>query len=390
MARKGLRGSKEKRGENRYRLTIYTGRKLSDGTYERYRETFHGTEDEADDRMLELLYKMGRNQLPKSGTLTFGQYLERWFSDYVEVQCEPETIQHYRSMLDSRIIPKLGTITLATLGLSDLDHFFAQLQKDGARLDGKPGPLSPASIRKIHTLLNSALNYAVERQFIPFNPVSGVRLPAVQKAERRTWTPEQLGTFLEVVEESPHKALVWTLLFTGCRSGEALALKWDDVDFAEGEIRFDESVRKARKHKGPIGKTKNKKPRVVPMDDRLATVLKEHKAKQNETVLKSGGTWNRDGLVFPSQEGTPLFRDNVDDRIWYPLIEAAGVPRITLHEARHTFGTIAADSGVDAKALSQILGHHSVAFTMDWYYHPGKKQRKKAVSMFSARIQGRG
>src|SRR5690606_34578203 len=276
------RGHKEKRGPNTYRLWVPLGPK-KDG-YEWYRETFHGTEEEADKRLTQLLALKDTNRLAKSGAMTFGQYLDQWVATYVHVELKPGTADAYRRHIELRIKPKLGRVRLAELTPLHLKKFFKELHEDGARKDKRAGGLAPSTIRKVRVIVRQALEHAVNDGLITSNPAQSIKSPSTTKPKKRLWTWDQLQRFLSVVDESPYKALIYTLAFTGMRISEALALQWQDVDFDARVILVQRNLH----HPGPnpvFGTPKNDEPRVVPMEADLCRVLRQHKAEQNSVRL---------------------------------------------------------------------------------------------------------
>lgn len=369
------RGHIERRGLNRYRLWVPLG-KGPGGKYEHYKETFHGTEEDAKRRLTELLHQMDVGRISAGGEVPFEAHLQEWYRDVASVETGILTHREYKRLMDKRIIPALGSITLNKLRPIHIKRFYASLLQDG---------LSPASVRKIHAVISGSLNYAVQMQRITSNPASRVSLPKAHRPPKRRWTEEQLGTFMDAVRTSPHKALIMTLAYTGMRLGEALALKWPCVDFERRVIH----IREALKRSGPnpiFGPTKDHQERDVPMDEDLYRALREHRAAMLQTKLALGPEWNPWDVVFPNERGNPMSGDNFRKRVWKPLIEEAGVPYINIHGLRHTFATITAKL-TDAATLRDLLGHESAAFTMDEYVHPDDDDKRQAVSMFSKRLR---
>lgn len=384
------RGHIEKRGRNTYRITIYTGRKLPDGRYDRYRETFKGTgterqaEQQAKKRLRELLVQLDKNQLANPGSMTFGELLDLWLSDHVEPNAELRTYEGYKSHVQKRIKPHLGEIPLTKLAPIHISRFYASLQKDGARLDGKPGGLSPATIRRIDAVVKGALTYAVQLNLIPFNPARDLKLPKTTRPEKRRWNILQLQKFLAAIKAHPYRPFILTLAFTGARFGEAAALTWDDVDFNGRTITFARALKKPGKN--PIfGDTKTHQVRVVAIHDELIPVLKEHKARQNEVRLQLEGTWNPLNLCFVNGAGNPIHKSNFHRDVWKPLLHDSDLPYINVHGLRHTFATHLIGSGVDPTVVRDMLGHSSVAFTLQEYNTPDHRDQRKALSFFSSR-----
>mgnify|MGYP001179502167 CR=1 FL=1 len=369
------RGHIERRGLNRYRLWVPLG-KGPDGRYQHYKETFHGTEEDAKRRLTELLHQMDAGRISATGEVPFEAYLQEWYRYVASVETGILTHREYKRLMDKRIIPALGSITLNKLRPIHIKRFYASLLQDG---------LSPASVRKIHAVISGSLNYAVQMQLINDNPASSVTLPKARRPEKRKWTLEQLQKFITFIKDSPHKALIMTLAYTGMRLGEALALKWSSVDFDRGVIR----VEAALKRSGPnpiFGPPKDHQVREIPMNEELYRVLKEHRRNMLQKKLVMGTDWNPWDVVFPNENGNPMSGDNFRKRVWKPLIEEAGVPYINIHGLRHTFATITAKL-TDAATLRDLLGHESAAFTMDEYVHPDDDDKRQAVSMFSKRLR---
>lgn len=385
------RGHVEKRGEDTYRIWIPIG-KTPDGKPKHYKETFHGSEEEAYKRRDALLVMMDTNRLANSGAMTYGQYLRTWLETYVDTQTQPSTAEMYRRHAEKRIIPAIGDIRLSQLSSLHIKQFYASIQKDGARLDGAKGGLSPSTLHKVHVTVHQSLEHAVQDKLIPYNPAAGIKLPQVRRPKKRLWSWDELQQFMAVVREHPQRALIITLAYTGMRISEALALRWDDIDFQGMRIRVDESLHRA----GPNAQFtpgKNHKTRTIPMDEELARVLREHGLAQHMTRQHMGSDWNPWQLVFPNERGNPIHRQNFYRRVWVPLIEetnrrakAAGLPEvryINVHGLRHTFATFLLSHGADPKAVSEMLGHHSVAFTMDEYHSPDESVHRQAISLFS-------
>lgn len=382
------RGHIEKRGPRTYRITIYTGRKLPDGSYDRYRETLVGTgtekeaERQAQQRLRELLVQLDKNRLANPGSMTFSDLLDLWLEDYVEPNGEIRTYESYKAHVEKRIKPELGDIALTKLAPIHISRFYASLQKDGARRDGKPGGLSPATIRRIDAVVRGSLSYAVQLNLIPYNPARDLKLPKAMRAAKRRWNIVQLQKFLSTIKDHPYRPFILTLAFTGARIGEVAALTWNDVDLEGRTITFARALKKPGKNP-IIGDTKTHQVRVVAMHDELVPVLKEHKARQNEIRLKLGGTWNPLNLCFVNSAGNPIHKSNFYRDVWKPILETSKLPYINVHGLRHTFATHLIGSGVDPTIVRDMLGHSTVAFTLQEYNTPDQSDQRKALSLFS-------
>jgi integrase len=154
-----------------------------------------------------------------------GEYLENWLAG--KHSLKPKTVSLYRDALDLYLIPHLGHIGLLELRAHHLDRFYAAITI------GKRGkPLSPSSIRRIHAALRSALNTAVKRRLIPYNPALHVELAPENPHRPKPWTADQCQTFLGKIREDRLSTLYHVMIVTGLCRGEAIGLRWEDVDLA--------------------------------------------------------------------------------------------------------------------------------------------------------------
>lgn len=382
------RGTIERRGPLTYRITVYTGRKLPNGQYDRYRETFKGTgtereaEKQANQRLTELLHLLDKNRLMNPGSMTFGDLLDLWLEDYVEPKGEVRTYESYKAHVEKRIKPELGHIALTKLAPIHISRFYASLQRNGARLDGKPGGLSAATIHRIDAVVRGALSYAVQLNLIPYNPARDLKLPKAQRPTKRRWNLVQLQQFLAAIREHPYRPFILTLAFTGARIGEVAALTWNHIDFEAKTITIAQALKKPGRDP-IIGDTKTHQTRVIAMHDELAPVLREHKARQNEIRLKLGSTWNPLNLCFTNTAGSPVHKSNFYRDVWKPILSDLNLPYINIHGLRHTFATHLIGSGVDPTIVRDLLGHSTVAFTLQEYNTPDQSDQRKALSLFS-------
>lgn len=395
--RRRPRGHIEKRGPNRYRIWIPL-HPLPNGKYAHYKEPFHGTDEEAEARRTELLHLHDTGRLATGGKILYEHYLKSWLEDN-EPRWSYTTHREYERLANKYIIPELGALQLSKITPVHIQKFYSRLQKDGARKDGKPGPLAAGTIRQIHAIVHGSLGDAVDPlKLLTSNPAHGAKIPKIdqqaRRRKRRLWNESQLDLFLQLLQGHVHEAVLLTFATTGMRFGEIMALKWRHVDFENRVIKLEEGLK--RPGKDPIyGPTKGRQERFIPIDDILYPALREHRRRMLERKLALGPDWNPDDLVFPSEAGTPQFNANVRKRIWIPTLEEVNarrnghpeLPYINLHGFRHTFGTIGAKV-MDVAALRDIMGHYSAAFTQDEYVTHNLDHLRSAVSAFSRRVRG--
>jgi integrase len=272
----------------------------------------------------------------------------------------------YRTNANAHVVPVLGELKLQALTPVQLNLFYAHLLENGRRRGG--GGLSPKTVRNIHVMLHRALKDAVRWGYLPRNIADAVDPPVGRSAERHVWTPEQLGVFLEHVRADRLYALWLLVATTGMRRGELAGLRWADINFANARVS-PQRPRVVVDHAVLISEPKTAKGRrALALDPATLAVLREHQTRQAEEKAVIGAGYRHSGLVFTWPDGAPIHPDLMT-RWFEQHSRAAGLPRIRLHDVRHSYASAALAAGVPAKVISERLGHATVGFTLDTYSH---------------------
>jgi integrase len=182
------------------------------------------------------------------------------------------------------------------------------------------------------------------------------------------WSATELQTFIAVTRED-RLAPLWRLMaFTGVRRGEALGLRWCDLDLERGRATICQTILPIA-HRPTVGEPKTARGRrSVAIDRRTVEVLHLHRKHQLEQRLLVGPDFHDHGLVFGHPDGEPLNPEYVSRR-FQRLVRASGLPSVRLHDLRHTHATLALAAGVPTRVLSDRLGHSAMAVTTDIYQH---------------------
>lgn len=273
---------------------------------------------------------------------------------------------HYQS-IENHLLPAFGGILLQKLAAEDIQNFIIQQQKAGAE---------PATISKQLSPLKTALRQAVTLKKISRTPFEGVRLSKQIQAEVEHLNEGEQIAYINALPDTTTGRLLRFILATGLRIGEAIGLRWEDVeakqftvrrtiatvsnfDRAEGETRTRQAVQPTKTGAGL---------RVIPLGPDMRQLLSRQRIAQAEERLKAGERWEDHGYCFASAVGTPLQVRNVR-RVHEKVLDLSGVPRVTLHGLRHTFATRWLSLDNDIRGLSEILGHADVATTLRRYVH---------------------
>jgi len=327
--------------------------------------------------------------------LTLAVYLEQWLD---ALRLAPQTVGNYRVWVQTHLIPHIGHLALSEITPLHLNAMYNTLERTGNHLvcchkspcghrDGT-GPLSRSSVRHIHNTLSAALRDAVDAGLLASSPTARAKPPTLRQAKAQrapfaTWTAEQLSAFLSRWQDHRYVPLWHLLATTGLRRGEALGLRWQDVDLERGTAAVRQTVGLERTRGGTretfIQPTvKNGRPHMIALDPGTVAVLRRHRADQDEQRRQLAERWTNLDLVFcrdagwlaaDSRPGLPLRGERVS-ALWRELAERTPeVPRIRLHDLRHTWATLALAQGVHPKVVQERLNHANIGITLDLYSH---------------------
>jgi integrase len=324
------------------------------------------TKEEAQAALTVMMADAQRGVVVDPTRVTLAEFLEDWLAS-VSRSLKPTTWEGYAHAARVWIIPRIGGYRLAAVTPEVLERLYGELERNG-RVDGTGG-LGPRAVRLAHQVLHRSLGQAAKWRRIPANPAdAGLHLPRQTRKPFRTWSDEEARRFLAAVT-GDRLAALWTLIVaTGMRRGEAVGLRWKDVDFAGGRLSVVQHVVVVRNR--PLIqeiKTPASRRSIVLYPDVVAA-LRAHATRHKEERLLAGPAWEDSGLVFTTAIGGVLHPRNVR-RSFDRLVGRAGVPAISLHDLRHTAATLALTAGAHPKLVQEMLGHARVAITLDLYSH---------------------
>jgi integrase len=382
-----MRGHIAKKG-NRYYAVIYEGVDPATGK-DRHRWYPAGSARKEAERVLaELVKRVHDGDYRPPERITLGEYLQRWLPTQRQ-PLSPSTYSSYEGNLRLHVLPYIGSIPLQRLVPEDLDDLYALLLVKGRKNKGG-GPLSPKTVRLVHSVIHKALADALRKGSVIRNVADLADPPKISTRSRPkmvVWEAEELRSFLQQIEQHTLYAAFYVKSNTGMRRGELLGLTWKAIDFANARLSVAQSVT-APNYQLTISDVKTALSiRTIDLDARTIAVLKTSRKRQLETYLLAGIRAEESDLVFAKADGSPIHPDYFS-QVFERLVAKMDLPRIRLHDLRHTHGTLLIKAGVPVKVVSERLGHSSVAFTMQVYQHVLPGMQADAAEKFGEIVFG--
>jgi integrase len=348
--------------------------------------SFRGTRREAIAKEAELRAAIdGRRYVPKTH-VNLGEYLTSWLAG-ARPDLARTTAARFGQLIDRHIVPRLGHLQLDELDQAAIKAAWSDMRANGRLRRAGEGEsaqrsLSATTVTQAHRVLHLALKSAVGT-LITHNPAHGVQRPKPQRYKGNVLKMDQSRSLLEAVR--PSWVYIPALLAFACglRRGEALALRWRDVDVERGVLTVERSlehVKEAIAFKAP----KNGRVRIIAMPAFAIEELKRHKAEQAALRLQLGLGRDLDMLTVCNPDGSPIHPLRLTKEFARLVAGVPDLPRIRYHDLRHGFVTLQLQLGVPLKVVSEAAGHSTASFTLDRYGHVLEEMRADAAARFDA------
>jgi integrase len=332
-------------------------------------------------RLAQELGVEGRAGLLASGRRkSVGVFLEEWLKG---LTVKPKTMDSYELNV-RRLTRHIGGFRLDEIRPQHVQRLHAELRASG---------LKDPSIAQTHRVFHIALEQAVDWGLIARNPCDAVTPPRVERREMEPLTGEQAYILFESSAGADPLHPLWVFICSsGVRIGEALGLRWKDVDLEARTAHIVQTVGRINGGKIIFGTPKSASSRrLITLTELAVKPLRKHRIKQNEWRLQLGPAWQNHDLVFPSEAGRPWEPSRVLYR-FHKALTKAGIPKRRVHDLRHTAATLMLEEGVPLKVVQEMLGHSSYNLTANVYQHVSESMQRQAAVAVDAlfeRIQAR-
>ena len=365
-------GSITQRGD-RYRVCFDYGVDRNGRRVRKYR-TFD-TKRDATRAFNEHKVKMDKGTQIMPSEYTFAQWLDYWYKDIILPQIEETTAYGYRGMIENYLKPQLGEIRLQKLTARDIQQYYTWLMGEKE--------LSPNTVIKHHNLLTNTLNAAERQEYITKNPMRAVSPPKKRQREAKFYTPEQLGILLDKAVGTRLELPVFICAYLGLRRGELCGLRWSDVDLEHQTITIENTRTQAGKKEIEKGTKTASSTRTLYLPDTLCDMLKAAKEHQQACRAEYKNAYDDNDYVVVMEDGRP-FRPNYLSELFGKFLADNDLPKIVLHELRHTFASLSNQAGIPAYNIGKALGHSTPATTQKIYTHLLDQTHTQAVEGVAA------
>jgi integrase len=362
-------GSIEKRtgkyGTASYRVTVELPADPVTGERERKRGTFR-TKEEAEKARAAWVTEVDSGIFVKTTTMTVADLSAQWL-DVKRPALKPRTLIHYEYTIAARIKPAIGSIQVQRINPATIDTLYALLRAEGCSED---------AVHRCHQRLLQIFDYAVKRRIIGVNPMLAIDAPTVRTAAPSILSVPQIQRFLTFAHADAYNPLWLLLVQTGMRRGEALGVRWSDIDLESGKLRVRQCIEVLdnRPHiqtpKSPAAL------RTLTLFPESIAALKAHRTRQLHRRI-AASEWQDQDLVFCTPNGGPLHPRNVLRNL--AIVQRAAnataedeseaLPRFDIHDLRHTHATHLLQAGWSIPTVSRRLGHANPGITMTIYAH---------------------
>ncbi|HBF0844748.1 tyrosine-type recombinase/integrase [Clostridioides difficile] len=375
-----MKGGVRKRGEKWY---YYFDLGTVNGKRKKIERVGGKTKKEAEKALRDALSEFeNEGQLFSDNEMSFSDFLDFWYKEYVLLNCKYGTQKNYEKIIKNHLKPELGKYKLKNLNPAILQKFLNDKSRFG---------LSKNSINNFYGVLSGALKSAVYPfKFIKENPMQYVHMPKMQENKKNDLKIISLKDFNKILERFPQGSSFYIPLQiafnTGMRGGEVTALQWDDIDLENKIIHVRHTLISRGKEGFELDTPKTESSyRKINIGDTLTKVLKEHKKLQKEMKLKFGEWYINSSFVCTKEMGEHVTTNSLkylSRVVNYEL----GID-FNFHSLRHTHATLLLENGANIKDIQHRLGHAKISTTMDTYSHVTNNMRNQTVNIFESIVE---
>lgn len=376
-----MTGHIRRRGERSWELKFDVGADPVSGKRRIRYQSFKGSKREAEIELARIVAENAAGEGVDPSKSTVGEFMQRWDRDWASLNVSPKTLERYRQIVRLHVVPHIGAVRLQKLRAVHLNELYSKLLRSGR---GNGRLLSAASVSYVHRVLHRSLGHAATWGLVVQNVAALVAPPPVPQTEITILSEEQIGDVLRHLSGRTLRPIVSFLVGTGARRGEALALRWCDLDLDGGVVRIERSVEQTKsglRFKSP--KTRSGR-RNVSISPWLVAELRAHRTRQQKRRLSLGlGRAPENSLVFARWDGSTRAPHGLSQKFALAMASLK-IEGVSLHSLRHTHVSQLIASGMDILTISRRIGHASPAITLGVYGHLFSNTDARAAEIMEA------
>jgi integrase len=376
-----MKGHLRERSPGHWAIVI-DSRDPETGKRKRKWHSFRGTKREAQVECSKLIAAISGGTYVDPSRQTVAQFLDKWLG-YMASQLSPHSHERYTEIVKKNLVPMLGAVRLTNLRSAQIAKAYTNALAAGRR-DGKGG-LSANTVVYMHRVLKQALKQAVLWRELARNETADVKPPKVERKQMKVLDADGTVALIETARDTTLFMPILLGVTTGMRRGEVAALRWRHVDLDRAQISIEESAEQTKigvRYKPP----KSGKGRTVALPASVVEELRSHRIKQAQTLLKVGIRLSTDGFVVAQADGSP-FQPRSLTHAFELFLAKHKLPRVRLHDLRHTHATAMLKGKIHPKIVQERLGHSTIAITLDIYSHVLEGMQEDAAEIVDAALQ---
>lgn len=309
---------------------------------------------------------------------TFKEVYELWLVTY-KLTVKESSYNRLKLQFNKHILPAFGDQKIKSIKPVDLQQYANEKSEDVQEYR-----LQLSNISRI-------FDFAIKQGIITSNPVKMITIPKkkanLEKKKIKYFTKDELKILLaDAKENEPYKiyAFLYLMANTGCRKGEIMGLQWDCIDFENKTLEIHQTLARGENRRLYLEEPKTTHSfRTIPLENETISILKSWRKIQRETMLQVGiNTMGAKQLVFSSPSNEFINMD-IPNRWMVRICKRNNIPVLTPHSLRHTFATLLISEGVNPKTVSELLGHSSVAFTLDIYTGVYETEKTSTIKLLA-------
>lgn len=343
------------------------------------------TKEEQKARTVEQIEQAKREQAEQERKPTFTRYIEMYLKEKAEFA--PGTLENYRTALQ-RAAAVFGDMKMADITNLTVKQYINDLQANGKnQFNGKP--LAHKTILKHYIVLHALFANAVENEVIEVSPMQKMKRPKPRKDETPkkaiAYSESEIAYIIECLNNEPLKwrTLIMFAIDSGCRRGEIVGLRWEEIDFQTGKVNICRNAQYTAGKGTYISTTKNRKNRVIYLNRPVLTVLAEWKRQQ--ALLHFGQGIPLNGFCF-TQDNGKMMNPQAPTSYLTRFGKKYNLPGIHPHALRHTMATLSIANGADIVSISEKLGHSEPSITLNVYSHANEEAQRRANEVLAEAI----